>query len=129
MNEERFAYHLRQRLNRGLEGISPSVLRRLEASRHHALAHQKHEVRVVNLALSGRHGHGFGGVWFDDLRLRQMMAILLLLISLFFAVYWQGQHYLNDLEDVDSALLADDIPPDAFLDRGFAAWLDDSSAE
>lgn len=128
MSEERFAYHLRQRLNRGLDAVSPSVLRRLEASRHHALAHQRQEVRVAGLAMSGHHGFG-GHAWFDDVRFRQLAAVVLLLLGIFFAVYWQGQQYVRDIEDVDSALLADDIPPDAFLDKGFAAWLDDSSVE
>ncbi len=128
MNEERFAYHVRQRLNHGLDDVSPSVLRRLEASRHHALTHQKQEVPVRVLAIDS--GGRFGlHVAFDEGRFRQWMGMLLLLLGILFAVYWQGQLYVEDLEDIDSALLADDIPPDAYLDKGFAAWLDNSSEE
>lgn len=126
MTEERFVYQIRQRLNRGLDQISPGALRRLEAARHHALAHQK--AAACTLALAGVRGLPEIGVFLGE-RGRQLMAVLLLLLGLAVAVYWQGHQYVSDLEDVDSALLADSIPPDAFLDKGFAAWLDDSSGD
>lgn len=124
MNEERFAYHLRQRLNRSLDDISPNASRRLEAARRSALSHQKQEARV--LAVAGAHGFGHFG-HFDDHRLRNLAAVLLLLLGLAFVFYWQGQRYVEEIEDIDSALLSDAIPPDAFIDKGFAAWLDSSS--
>jgi len=128
MTEDRFAYHICQGLNRSLDDISPGALRRLEAARHHALSHQRQEERQTALASAGAGEFGHSE-WFVDGRFRQMMAIVLLLVGMAMAVYWQGHQYINDLEDIDSALLTDDIPPDAFLDKGFAAWLDDSSEE
>ena len=41
MNEERYAYRVRQTLNFGLKDIPPAASRRLEAARHLALARQK----------------------------------------------------------------------------------------
>ncbi|MBS1196429.1 MAG: hypothetical protein H6R18_214 [Proteobacteria bacterium] len=125
MTEERFAYHICQGLNHSLDDISPGALRRLEAARHHALSRQRQEVRQTAPVLAGTAGHGDIKLSVDA-RFWQMMAILLLLVGMALAVYWQGHQYINDLEDIDSALLADDIPPDAFLDKGFAAWLDSS---
>ena len=125
MTEERFAYHICQGLNRSLDDISPGALRRLEAARHHALSHQRQEVRQTAPVLAGTAEHGDIKLSVDA-RFWQMMAILLLLVGMALAVYWQGHQYINDLEDIDSALLTDDIPPDAFLDKGFAAWLDSS---
>ncbi len=42
---------------------------------------------------------------------------------------WQADEQMNELEDVDSALLADDLPLDAYTDQGFAAWLDQNPDE
>jgi len=53
--------------------------------------------------------------------------VLLLVLATGF--YWQAQNSLSDLEDVDSALLADDLPVSAYLDKGFDAWLHGSSSE
>lgn len=126
MNEERFAYHLRQRLNRSLDDVPVGVLRRLEASRHHALAHQKLGIcAAVLVPAGGIEKHDLLG----DFALRQILGVLVLLLGIFFAFYWQGHQYVRDLEDIDSALLSDDIPLDAFLDKGYAAWLEKSSEE
>ncbi|OQA34081.1 MAG: hypothetical protein BWY57_00767 [Betaproteobacteria bacterium ADurb.Bin341] len=125
MRKEHLAHRVCQKLDRTLDDLSPRVLRRLEAGRRHALAHQKRQAGLWGLAMPGIGPVSFelsGGVNF-----RRLLAMLLVLTALVFAFYWQGHQYVHDLEDIDSALLADDIPPDAFLDQGFAAWLEDSS--
>jgi len=33
---------------------------------------------------------------------------------------------IDEIEELDSALLSDDLPIDAYLDSGFVAWLRDS---
>ncbi len=43
--------------------------------------------------------------------------------------YWHSVQYVTELEEVDSALLADDLPPEAFLDNDFFEWLKDDSSE
>ena len=35
----------------------------------------------------------------------------------------------DDLEDLDSALLSDDLPINAYLDKGFHSWLADTSLQ
>jgi hypothetical protein len=126
MNEERFAYRVRQGLNRSLDDISPTALRRLEAARHFALDRQKQP--AIQLAAAGANGRALGNLLGHD-GIRQALAMLALLIGMAVALSWQGHQYVSDLEDVDSALLSDSLPPEAFLDMGFAAWLDDSSEE
>ena len=42
---------------------------------------------------------------------------------------WISKFKTLDLEEVDSALLADDLPIDAYLDRGFDTWVQNNSAE
>lgn len=128
MSDERFAYRIRQGLNHNLDDISPTALRRLQAARHYALEHQKQPVYEMAPANLGGGAHALGN-FLQNNRARQAMAILMLLIGMALALYWQGHEYVSDLEDVDSALLSDSLPPEAFLDKGFAEWLNDSSEE
>ncbi|MGH8724065.1 MAG: DUF3619 family protein, partial [Burkholderiales bacterium] len=42
---------------------------------------------------------------------------------------WQQNQRAAELEEIDSLLLADDLPIDAYLDRGFQSWLKKRAAE
>mgnify|MGYP001764663307 FL=1 len=62
--------------------------------------------------------------------LKQILAILALLLGMWISFYMDSSNYVREMEQVDSALLSDDLPPEAFLDNDFFQWLkDDSSAE
>ncbi len=125
MNEERYAHRIRQSLNYGLQDIPQATARRLEAARMLALSRQKQ--RAPQLATAGGHGHFHVGS--DSSHAKQALAILALLVGMYLSFYWQSHQYISNLEEVDSALLADDLPPEAFLDKGFSAWLSDDSSE
>ena len=43
--------------------------------------------------------------------------------------YWHSVQYVNEIDAVDSALLSDDLPPEAFLDEDFFSWLTDDSSD
>lgn len=128
MNEDRYGSRVRQALNHGLQDISPASARRLEAARHLALARQKQA--GVELAVAGG---GMGSLKFgtDHPYFRHIMSVVALLIGMWISFYWHSVQYVTELEEVDSALLADDIPPEAFLDNDFFEWLkaDTSSPE
>jgi hypothetical protein len=38
-------------------------------------------------------------------------------------LHWQQTQRLAEIEEIDAELLTDDLPIDAYLDRGFEAWL------
>lgn len=121
-NEElKIAYKVRQALNRGTEALDKDIAARLHEARQSALAHQK--VRVGGLALAGL-GH------FASHRLpafgRTAVAAFALLLGVVFSYYWNHFEQAAENEEVDSALLSDDLPPAAYLDKGFQAWLDRS---
>ena len=126
MNEERYAFRVRQMLNHGLKDIPPAASRRLEAARHLALSHQK--LTAPQLLLTGP-GHAFFRSGSHTPYLKQILAILALLLGMWISFYWHSTQYVADLEEVDSALLTDDLPPDAFLDNEFFKWLQDDSSE
>jgi hypothetical protein len=126
MNEERYAYRIRQMLNLGLKEIPPAASRRLEAARHQALARQKQAVPQMVTA-------GAGTLSFRTSAyipyLKQILAVVALLLGMWISFYWHSVQYVTELEEVDSALLSGDLPPDAFLDNDFFEWLKDDSSE
>lgn len=118
MNEAHIAYQIRQHLNRGLHHLDQSTLDRLAAARANALAHQKvarHESVLVGI------GHHFD--FFNTNRPRRLLATFAILAGLLFAAYWNAEQHIADLEEVDSELLSDDLPINAYLDKGFDTWL------
>jgi len=126
MKEERYASRVRQVLNQGLNDIPPAASRRLEAARHLALSRQKltePELVLANagsLSLSSTSHKPY---------LKQVMAIAALLLGMWISFYWHSVQYVSALEEVDSALLADDLPPEAFMDNDFFEWLKDDTSE
>lgn len=129
MNEERYAYRIRQALNHGLKDITPTASRRLEAARHLALARQKQPIGELAVASQGRGNTlTFGNRSLPSL-IKQILPILALLLGMWISFYWHSLEYVTQLEDVDSALLTDDLPPEAFMDNDFLEWLLDDSPE
>ncbi len=130
MNEERQAYRIKQALDHGLQDISPASARRLEAARHLALARQKQT--ESQLLTNTTTGHSFS-VSFGGASLpagfRQGLAILGLLLGMWLSFYWHSEQYVAEISATDSALLADDLPPDVLQDNEFLAWLIDDTAD
>lgn len=125
MNEQHFAYKVRQHLNLGLHELSPDTVGRLANARQNALAHQKQVVSQSVLATAG----SFVQYHYDNLRIKQVFAALALLMCVIFSTFWMADRQVSELGDIDSALLADDLPIGAFTDKGFDAWLKRDSLE
>ena len=125
MNEMHIAYKIRQHLNRGLQEISPPTADRLAAARARALGRQKVAVRQSLLATAG----SFVQHHFENLHYKQILAGVALLIGIGCYSYWQAEQNVAELEAIDSALLADDLPVAALTDKGFDAWLKNSREE
>jgi hypothetical protein len=60
-------------------------------------------------------------------RLSWMAPFIVLALGLFAIAEWQQDARINDIAAVDIALLSDDVPPDAYMDSGFLAFLKLSS--
>ena len=118
-DESRFGNRVRRLLNQGLE-LDPARRERLRAAREQALAHQRAEpapaLRWADNVLGG-----FGGWRGFSTRLAVLVAVLVLAVS---GIYtWQEKRRVAELVEIDSELLTDDLPIDAYLDRGFQNWL------
>ena len=126
MNEEHFGSRIRQALNHSAADIPQAASRRLEAARHLALARQKQSAAELRTVGAGSHSFKLGG---PTPYLTQVLAIVALLLGMWISFYWHSVQYITELEEVDSALLSDDLPPEAFMDDDFFAWLKDDTSE
>lgn len=56
-------------------------------------------------------------------RLASLLPLLVLVLGLVLIEQWQDNAEITAAADIDAALLADDLPPDAYSDPGFAEFL------
>lgn len=124
MNEHEFQFRMRQHLNTSARQVSPSVANRLHEARQKALARQKVTVRGFSLA-------GVGQAFTERAlpRGRTAIAMLLILLVAVGSGLLGEMQRMAELEEVDSALLSDDLPIDAYLDQGFDAWVQNDLPE
>lgn len=113
------AYQIRRHLNGSVAGIGPDKLERLRAGREQALAKQKKTSASLAIA-GGGSMHYFG---FDLRWMGQLVPLLVLLVGLLAMSTWHQNRYAEELADIDVQMLADELPPTAYLDRGFGTWL------
>ena len=125
MNEQHFAYKVRQNLNLGLHELTPGTLTRLESARTRALSRQKQTVSSSILATAG----GYFQEHFSNFRIGQTLTALVLLMGVLFTTYWLFEESIVEQSAIDSELLSDDLPLGAFTDKGFATWLDHSAPD
>jgi hypothetical protein len=125
MNEMQFGNKVRQVLNQGLN-VDASIAERLKAARELALARQRPEPAPA-LAWADNVVGRFGG-W-SGLLLYVVMPLAFLLAGLAAAYQWQQNTIVAEIVEVDAQLLTDDLPIDAYLDRGFQNWLKKHAAE
>ena len=132
MNEIKFANKIRQALNEGarLHGDRGThIAERLRAARERALERRRiaHEPSLAwtRVTADGVIG-GFGGA--GGFSLRMLLATALLVTGLLGIYVGQQDQRAADVEELDALLLTDDLPIDAYLDRGFDTWLKKVSA-
>jgi Protein of unknown function (DUF3619) len=120
--EEYLARQICRTLDRGTLEIDPVINERLRAARERALARRIVAAGNVEILGAGGAALRLGG---NDERhpVRSLFAILALLLGVSLAYYWNAFEQAGENEEIDSALLADDLPPKAYLDPGFQAWL------
>lgn len=124
MNEMQFGHRIRQLLTQGTQ-VRPDVARQLAAARMRALERQRAEVTGLAWAdnMVGRMG-GWSGF-----ALRVLLPIALLVGSGAALYSWQQNRLAAEVEEIDAQLLTDDLPIDAYLDRGFQNWLKKRAAD
>ncbi|HET9764205.1 MAG TPA: DUF3619 family protein [Casimicrobiaceae bacterium] len=121
MTEPEIARKLTAYLDHGAASIKAGTLYRLQLARQAALARldePKHASQLVFAGAGGTLGPRRG---LADLRI--WLGVLLVVGGIASFQYWQSTQQARDLEDTDAAILSSDLPIEAYLDRGFQAWL------
>jgi cytochrome c-type biogenesis protein CcmH/NrfG len=125
MNEQEFGYKIRQSLNHGL-ALDASKLDRLKAARETALSHQRASASSPLVAWATEVA---GGPAANPRFLvsRLVLPVLVLALGLFVVNYWHQAQLAQENAEIDAEVLTGDLPIDAYLDKGFDAWLRHSS--
>ena len=121
--EHEFAASVIRHLDYGVAQLDAGTRERLFAARNAALARYREE--PAGVAWMGRAGAIIGGSrWMGA---RQLVTICVLVAALVGIAYWQSTAPVNELAEIDTFLLTDELPPNAYLDKGFDSWLKRSS--
>ncbi|HWH85100.1 MAG TPA: DUF3619 family protein [Burkholderiaceae bacterium] len=125
--QSRFAYRVAARLSAGSAELSPEIGERLRFARERALeraravrAAQSRPVVGVSRGGAAVLGAAGSGWW---LRFASVLPVLALAAGLFMIQRMQENAQIATAAEVDAALLADDLPPSAYSDAGFAEFL------
>jgi len=136
MNEVEFAFRIRQALNEGADKVSYKASLRLEKARQLAVSRARvgsavarpATLRVPALQLAAAGGAPVdapgGGDFWAWLRGAGILAPLVALVVGFVAIHqWHNRQHIEELADVDFAVLLDETPIAAYADKGFGAML------
>jgi hypothetical protein len=120
MNEPQFGNKVRKILTEGSR-LDEKTLARLQTAREIALRHQRFEQPASGIAWAGGVVGNFGG--FAGVSFRLLLPLAVLVGGLLAINGWQQNLRVAEVEEIDALLLTDDLPLDAYLDKGFEAWL------
>src|SRR2546425_3771856 len=125
MNELQFVSRIRPLLNQGTR-LDAATAQKLAAARKLALSRQRPEPAPVLAWADNVFGNGWG--W-AGVSARVLLPAAALIVAVAGIYNWQEEQRLAGLVELDSQLLTDDLPIDAYLDRGFQNWLKKRAAE
>ena len=117
MNENDFGSRLKPWLDRSAAGIGEMQATRLKAARLRALDGVREPVRLFGLVTVGA-----GTAEMIQYAIVQRALLWLPLLALLAALAMQSVRE-TDLGELDAQLLTQELPPQAFIDQDFRAWL------
>ncbi len=111
-------------LTQGAQSLPAGIKDRLHAARMKALSVRKLEKvfaqKPVLAGSMGNYSSGSNPLW-DTVG--WVAPLVVLVFGLIGIAQWQNDSRIIDIAEVDAALLTDDVPPDAYADSGFLAFL------
>lgn len=119
--ENEIAQKIVRELNRSTRSIDNDTVAKLTIAREQALAHYQ-QTPGMGMAAAGQFVTQMLGRPASGIRYALSLAVLIL--GLTGIVYWQSSNGAgSEIADLDARLLTDDLPIDAYLDKGFDSWL------
>ena len=130
--QDRIGSAVRECLDGSTAQLPSRITDRLYLARLAAMAARKPEFvpqlqRVLRPQLVFNQGSSGGQPSSNWSRLSWFAPFIVLALGLLAIAEWQQDARINDIAAVDIALLSDDVPPDAYTDSGFLAFLKLSS--
>ena len=126
--EVRLAARLAGALTVRAQSLPQDVSERLRFAREQALARAREQQRtaatspaVVGVSAGGVGALGGFAPWWQ--RAASLLPLLVLVAGLVAIDQWSTYEQVLAAAEIDSQLLADDLPPDAYSDPGFAEFL------
>jgi hypothetical protein len=120
-----FAYKVRHALNEKLEQLPASTTDRLASARKLALSRKKAHApaRLAQPALAGSAGGLFSRSvsWLGGMGVA--IPVLVLAAGLVGIYQFEQEQRINEIAELDAAVLSDELPLSAYLDHGFNAYL------
>jgi hypothetical protein len=118
MNENEFASKLKPWLDRSASAVGEMQATRLRAARLRAMDAYREPVRLFGLVTVNA-----GTVQTLQYSVVQRALLFLPLAALIAVLAVKSLSDEVDVGDLDAQLLTQELPPDAFLDQDFRAWL------
>lgn len=128
LNMDRLGRHFSAQLSMATSGLPHDISERLRVARQRAMAERKPVMQLGFARKTGVQSNGTLTASGDEgLNLWSILASALPLLALVVgltAIQWiQQDSRTNELAAIDSALLTDELPPDAYADAGFVQFL------
>lgn len=124
--EGQFAERLTAHLSRSAEALPHDITERLRFSRERALASRRSvvaELQEASAVVHSGRAAALGGppsIW---LRFAATLPLAVLVAGLVFIQHHHDAQQIAVAAEIDSALLADTLPPEAYTDPGFGEFL------
>ena len=119
MNEQEFGRQIKQQLDQAL-ALESVTLNRLKAARNQALARQRMAEPAFALAWADAVVGRLSG---NPASAGIALAGAALILALVGIQYWQRSPTVEEIAEIDAALLTSDLPINAYLDKSFDTWL------
>lgn len=125
--QARFALRVASRLTEQADALPHDLSERLRVAREQAVARAR-QVRRAEAASAVAQVSTGGSVALGQapsgwVRLASALPLMVLVLGLLLIQHLHDQAEIHAAADVDAALLADDLPPEAYGDPGFVEFL------
>lgn len=125
--QTRFALRIASRLSEQTQNLPHDLSERLRVAREQAVIRAR-ELRLARPAGAPAFQVSQGSITLGSspsgwLRLASALPLLVLVLGLVLIQHLHDQAEINAAAEVDTALLADDLPPEAYRDAGFVVFL------
>ena len=124
MTEEQMAVDLAELLNENAQQLTVQTTQRLVMARRLAvsqLVRQQAQTHIHNGNVLRWLGHELGDYWQQHRNMSAALIFLVMALTFFAAQQFQVD---SSLQASDAFLLASDLPPEAYADKGFDTWLE-----